>query len=253
MAALALGTGLVASGNCSATAAVRVPPHPALSTARSPFATGVRQCVPPAGRSSCACAEPRGHERSRRRPGLWVLGPPASAMEPGGGDGRAVPGVGHVRVAGGGRAHESRGEAEAWVRMPDSLGVGFLVRLTTGEGACHCDPGAQWPLLSRLGTAVSSRGPWRGGQGAGRRGPPAREATSGGCLGGVARLSVTCVGSSRPAAVCQRSCHVSGPGRGLRPGSLRARFLRARFIQRCGYVSCSSELPGGINAADLPS
>lgn len=35
-------------------------------------------------------------------------------MEPGGGDGRAVPGVGHVRVAGGGRAHESRGEAEAW-------------------------------------------------------------------------------------------------------------------------------------------
>uniref|UniRef100_A0A4W2H101 alpha-1,2-Mannosidase n=1 Tax=Bos indicus x Bos taurus TaxID=30522 RepID=A0A4W2H101_BOBOX len=35
-------------------------------------------------------------------------------MEPGGGDGRAVPGVGHVRVDGGGRAHESRGEAEAW-------------------------------------------------------------------------------------------------------------------------------------------
>lgn len=181
MAALALGTGrwlreLLGDGGRSR------PPHPALSTARSPFATGVRQCVPPAGRSSCACARPRGHERSRRRPGLWVLGPPASAMEPGGGDGRAVPGVGHVRVAGGGRAHESRGEA-AWVRVPDSLGVGFLVRLTTGEGACHCSPGAQWPLLSRLGTAVSSRGPWRGGRGAGRRGPPAREATSGGCQG----------------------------------------------------------------------
>lgn len=181
---------MVPSGNCSATAAVRVPPHPALSTARSPFAAGVRQCVPPAGRSSCACAEPRGHERSRRRPGLWVLGPPASAMEPGGGDGRAVPGVGHVRVDGGGRAHESRGEAEAWVRVLDSLGVGCLVRLTTGKGACHCDPGAQWPLLSRLGTAVSSRGPWRGGQGAGRRGPAGPR----GDLGGLSRAVARAVG-----------------------------------------------------------
>lgn len=106
MAALALGTGSVAPGNSSATAAARVTPHPALGTARSPFATSVQQCVPPAGRSSCACAEPRGHERSRRRPGLWVPGPPASAMEPSGSDGRALPGVGHVRVDSGGRAHE---------------------------------------------------------------------------------------------------------------------------------------------------
>lgn len=106
MAALALGTGSVVSGSRSVTAAVRVAPHPALGTARSPLATGVRQCVPPAGRSRCACAEPWGHERSRRRPGLWVLGPAASAMEPGGGDGRVLPGVGHVRVDGGSRAHE---------------------------------------------------------------------------------------------------------------------------------------------------
>lgn len=106
MAALALETGSVASRNSSATAAARWTPHPALGTARSPLATRVPQCVPPPGRSRCACAEPRGHERSRRRPGLWVSGPPASAMEPGGDDGRALPGDGHVHGDGGGRAHD---------------------------------------------------------------------------------------------------------------------------------------------------
>lgn len=35
-------------------------------------------------------------------------------MEPGGGDGRALSGVSHIRVDGGGRAHEQGGETEAW-------------------------------------------------------------------------------------------------------------------------------------------
>lgn len=131
MAALALGTGSVASGNSSATAATRVSSHPVLGTARSPLASAVRLCVPLAGRSSCACAEPWGHERSRRLPGLCVPGPPASAMEPGCGHGRALPGVSHVRVDGGGRAHESGRETEAWVRVLGSRD-GFLVRRTSG-------------------------------------------------------------------------------------------------------------------------
>lgn len=106
VAALALGTGSVASANSLAPAAVSLTPQPALDTARSLLAAGNPQCGPPCGCSSCACAEPRGHERSRRRPELWVPGPPASVMEPGSSDDRALPGVGHVRVHGGGRAHE---------------------------------------------------------------------------------------------------------------------------------------------------
>lgn len=107
MAALALGTGSVASANSWTPAAACLTPHPVLVTACSPLGRGVRQCVPPTRRSSCACVEPRGHERSRRRrPGLWVPGFPASAMEPGGRDGRALPGVGHVCVDGRGRTHE---------------------------------------------------------------------------------------------------------------------------------------------------
>lgn len=173
-------------------------------------------------------------------------------MEPGGGDGRAVPGVGHVRVAGGGRAHESRGEANL-VRVPDSLGVGFLVRLTTGEGACHLRPGRAVASPVAIGDGCFPRGPWQGGQGAREnRGPPAREATSGGCLGGVARLSVTCVGSSRPAAVCQRSCHVSGPGRAP-AGSPCARDFcgRASFRDVVTFLAAVSSQVGKMGS--LPS
>ncbi|KAG8517316.1 ER degradation-enhancing alpha-mannosidase-like protein 3, partial [Galemys pyrenaicus] len=90
----------------SATAATSTTQQSALGAALSPFASGVRQCVPPAGRSRCACAEPRGHERSRRT-GLWVPGAPASAMELVGGDSLVLLGGGHVRVHGGGRAHEA--------------------------------------------------------------------------------------------------------------------------------------------------
>lgn len=106
MAALALGTGSVTSANSLTLAAARLTAHPGLVTACSPLAAGVRQCVPSTGLSSRACVEPRGHERSRRRPGLWVPGSPARAMEPGGRDGRALPGVGHVCVDGRGHTHE---------------------------------------------------------------------------------------------------------------------------------------------------
>lgn len=106
VAALALGTGSVASANSLAPAAASLTPQPALDTARSLLGAASPRCGPPCGCSSCACAEPRGHEQSRRRPGLWVPGPPASVMEPGGSDGRALSDVGHVRVHGRGRAHE---------------------------------------------------------------------------------------------------------------------------------------------------